>query len=242
MDNLNEKKEKVSIVGENTEGLPMWSITNYFDELCCNYYKLLMVEQLAYMLNQGNQPINFAIGKMSLPLRPTKRTTNTYLYNYKNTFISLIKNQEVNDEFWNVFKKYSRPMIYYLGTKNRAELSPLYDYTNDEAFKITDISYHCPIESTISAVGSVLISLVEAGRDDKRKIEEHSKIMEILEIVKENAYMDQNIKLMQTDIFLNNPNVSEGIKAYIRENRDYIIDKQSRENVYLGVRRIDCSI
>ena len=71
----------------------------------------------------------------------------------------------------------------------------------------------------------MIISLVEAGREDLRKTEEHNKIMEILEVERENAYSDQNIKLMQTDILLNNPNVSEGMKAYVRGSRYYIINK-----------------
>ena len=221
----------IEVVGINTEEMPMWTINHYFKVLCDNYVKLILLEKLCTLAQQGLHSSNIAISRGSVPIMPKGKNIERFLYNNENIVEYVVKNEQP-DKFWELFKRCERPMIYRRELDN--SWTPLYDYFSDEAIKICRVAYNSPIETGIKGITSALIDLTTSNRRNRWEEEEHiTRQIDNLA----NSYGS----IVRATQIIEDERTPEGIKQYAREGLNYLMEKQRvmNERLDIRIRRID---
>lgn len=215
----------VSIVGEKTEEIPMWTINHYFKVFCDNYAKYVMLTKLRDAAGEGAYCGEFFVSGESAPLVPNANELKKYLYDDKRQIKISLK--EDPERFWHLVNKCERPMVYRNNHEGMPE--PLYDCLGEEAVKITDVSYHCPIKIDIQGIVSGLTDLAMTKSRYEMECEEHA------------AHQIENLargyeRIAKAEQVISDSRTPEGIKAYAEDGLRKLLVKQEKLNNALGIR------
>lgn len=225
---------QVTLIGENTRELPMWSINYFLQEYCNNYSKLLIIQRICELSQQGIPDKCIFVAKKSADLFPKDSFTNTF-QNYNNyDYVVLSEKEEDPEKFWHITLNYVRPIVFY---RDCGTSYPIYDFTYDEAIKISRLTYNSPINFDVHGVIDSLIDLAQAPAKQQMYEEEHiaRQIEQLADNYNEIARASQTI---------NDPRTSDGIRNYANQGLAQLMKKQGQLNEKLGIRidRIDSRI
>ena len=227
-----EKDEigSIHIVGENTDTLPMWSINYYIQQFCNNYAKVIIIRRICELAQEGATDYQFLVAKKSASIFPTKSIEETFKYE-EDRYLIITSKEQNPDKFWKTIMSYSRPMVFF---KDRDKVIPLYDFYYEEAIKLTDLSYHCPIQIDFQGMIDGMIDLVQASSNHEMAQEEH--INRQIGVAADNT--ERICRAAQT---INDPRTPEGIKEYANRSLQGLLTKQEQLNRKLGARldRVD---
>jgi hypothetical protein len=219
---------EISLVGENTFELPMWSINYYLQELCNNYSKLLIIQRICELSQQGACDKCFFVGKQSASLFPRGAISKSLS---ENSTKYIILSEKDPKEFWDAILSHSRPIVFY---KHGTEILPLYDYKNKEAIKINKLTFNSPVNIDIQGAVNGLLDLIEAPKKHQIKEEE----FEARQIGQLACNYSDIARAAQT---INDPRTPEGIRHYANQGLYQLLEKQRKLNDKLEIRitRID---
>lgn len=236
----------IEIIGENTFGLPMWSINYFIQEFCRNYNRLIIITRICRLAQMGASDNQFIVAKRSASLFPDKTIKDTFDYNYYKNYIVLTMedfdhnyenyilytNKEENHvKFWHIINNYARPMVFY---KHGRDIYPLIDITYEDAIKITRLSYNSPVEINIQGAINGLIDLATAGKRFIMYEEEHTARQIGL-------LADNYRRISLASQVISDPRTPRGIQHYAQMGLESLLEKQAKLNERLGIRlqRID---
>lgn len=231
---FDEEIGSISIIGENTENIPMWTINHYFKTYCDNYVKLILLTRLCRLYQRGMRLDEIVISAKSIPVSSDKNSIDKFMYCNKNVVEYVAKEEEPN-KFWDIFNRCERPMIYYCD--NNDGLIPLYDYSGKEAIKICKISYNSPIVSVIKGCVDSLLDLTIEGR--RLEMEEEAHVAR--QII---SLADGYASLAKAAQIINDDRTPTGVKMYAMSALNKLMDKQGKLNEQVGIRidKIDTRI
>lgn len=222
----------VKLIGSN-EDLPMWSVIKYIEDTCNNYNKVLLLIKICEHLQFGGNDQELWIAKKSMSLFPAKSIEESSAFKKEN-YIKLTIKDDRPEFFWHIITNYVRPMVF---SKNEDEFTPLVDFVDEDAIRISSFSYNSPPIIDIAGALGTLINLAYAGEKNNREEEDHiaRQLGEAANNYRQIAFASQVI---------NDPRTPEGIKIYANNALLEIMLKQEVLNKKLGVRvdRIDRSV
>lgn len=221
---------QVTLIGENTKELPMWSINYFLQEYCNNYSKLVMIQRICELSQQG---ISIFVAKKSAELFQYNSLTDT-LVNYYYDSIRLLEREEDTEKFGHIVLNYVRSIVFY---KHLGKIYPIYDFAYDEAIKISRLTYNSQINFDIHGVIDSLIDLAQVPAKQQMCEEEH--------IAKQIGQLADNYNaIARASQTINDPRTPIGISQYDNQGLKQLMEKQGKLNEKLGIRidRIDRKI
>lgn len=219
------------IIAENTEGMPMWAVNHYVTEFCNNYNKILLVQKICLLMQQGYYDEQFYVTKKSAVAIPSKNLFKSFTYSDKK-FIILTTKGENPKEFWNRIFNYVRPNVFVKDFNG--DFFPIMDFEDDDAIKITSMSYNSPVKLDIKGAVDSLIDIANAGNRSEMEEENH-----IAEQIEQGAKNYESIA--RASGIVNSENTPDGVKHYANQGLKDLLEKQAILNKKLGIRtqRID---
>ena len=221
---------KVRLIGERTEGIPMWGINHYFKTLCDNYAKLVMLVRMCAGSWDGTDT-RILISNESVPLSYDKQKIDRFMFK-NNDYLAYQENEE---SFWSCFHRCERPMVYR--RTHEGKLLPFYSYFEEEAIKITGVSYNSPISIEIQGVVDGLLDLAAAKPRYEMEREEHE--------ARQISYLAHGYEsIARAAQVVSDPRTPDGIRHYAQDGLLRLLIKQGKLNDQLGIRqdRIDRKI
>ena len=221
---------KVRLIGEKTEGIPMWGINHYFKTLCDNYAQLVMLVRMCASLWDGADS-KVVISNESVPLAYDKQKIERFMFKNKDC----LDYQENEESFWSCFHRRERPIVYRRTCEGK--LLPLYSYFEEEAIKITGVSYNSPISIEMQGVVDGLLDLAMAKPRYEMERAEH----EAWQV----SYLAQGYEsIARAAQVVSDPRTPDGIRQYAKDGLLRLLIKQGKLNDQLGIRedRIDRKI
>lgn len=238
---------EVEIRGTKTIGIPMWMINNYIKSTCDNYAKLVCILNMVDIFsNKESDIIDIGISTASVPIGTDGRDFENRLIDYvrgskagknkeKYCLMSHIP-KKGEKGFEHYFSNCERPICFAITKDNGVIL--LYDPRGEEGIKVSDISYHSPIDIGLSGISKCIELLVNAGtqaRNDKRLQDEHEARM----VTQALQTMEEAISVQNK---LQNANLPGSHKEYLQSMYDGLMEKQEKLNETIGIRCLGISV
>lgn len=222
-----ESKElgTIKLIGDKAEEFPMWSINRYIDETCNNYNKILIITKICELLQNGAIDSQFVVAKKSVMLFPKKSIKELFEYKEDN-YIKLTTKDNNPEAFWHIIFNYSRPIVFFC---ERNTFTPIIDFKDEDAIKVTSLSYNSPPIFDISGAIETLYDLALAGKQDEREEEEH-----IARQLGESA--DNYRRIASASQVINDVRTPDGVRQYAMKGLEEIQEKQNILNKKLGIR------
>lgn len=224
---------EVQIIGDFTEGLPMWSINHYIEEFCNNYNKILIIRRICELLQNGANDNQFLVARKSADLFP--KTSIEYDFSYdESNYIVLTTKGEDPKKFWHIIVNYVRPIVFY---REGDQILPLIDITDADAIKITSFSYNSPVEINVQGAIGGIIDIANAR--NRREMEEERHIANQIGDSVENIE-----RIARASQVVNDRRTPQGVQYYANNALEDLMKKQEKLNAKLGIRinRIDARI
>lgn len=232
---------EVKIRGTKTIGMPIWMINNYIKATCDNYAKLVYIMNIIDIFsNKESNIIDIGISTESVPIIQDGKDFENKLIDHvtgsviehtigpnanKEKYCLISRANERKKDFWYYFSSCERPICFAITQDNEVIL--LYNPRGNEGIKVCDISYHSPIDIGWGGLG-LCLELLFKDRNDRRLQEEHDAKMvtQAIQTVKE---------ALSIEDMLQNSNLPENRKQYIKTMYDGIMAKQEKLNETLGI-------
>ena len=231
------KYASVEFVAEQVHDVPMWMVNHYIKTLSDCYYKLANIYLMAQVL-KCHPDADFSISLESAPLAVRDN-------NYRQAILDMQKGEllrhKENKLFWDKFKTIERPIVFVeIDDKEYA----LYDPISSDGLKVTDLSYHSPIDGNLTGILDVLLDVVSVTQHEKREKEEHDAKMELIERQKNEEAFMQIVAAAKAGRVLQDPNIPEGVKYYLMQNYAFSLQKMQKINETNGMvsKRFDRTI
>lgn len=149
-------------------------------------------------------------------------------FNQFKEFTILESKNKNPDNFWNLIVNLKRPIVFF---DDGAEHIPLYDFTYDEALRITSFKENSPFNADLEGAVGSLVDLFYAREREQRSRDEHL-----------NNYIGQateNIeRIVRTSQIIEHPDTPTGVQYYARMNLMKIMRTQERLNEKVGINDI----
>lgn len=216
-----EELGKVKLVGEKTEGIPMWGINHYFKQLCDNYVKLVMLVRMCTR-SWDDADVKIVISRESVPISFDKQKIERFLFKNDDCLVF----QEDIIGFWFHFQRCERPMVYQ--RTRQGELLPFYNYFQKEAIKITDVTYNSPISIGVQGIVDGIVDLAMAKPRYEMERAEHE--------ARQISYLAQGYaSIARAAQVVSDPRTPDGIKQYALGELNKLLIKQGKLNDQLGI-------
>ena len=206
------------------EGLPFWTILHYFDKTINNHMKLTTIQRICELTAQDVPNNHFIVATNSVDVYQQKKMT---IDQFKNFTVLESKSRD-SENFWKLIINLKRPVVFFDNGKERI---PLYDFTNEEALRVTSFNENSPFSANLEGAGGSLVDLFYAREREERLRNEHM-----------NRYLGQaaeNIeRIVRASHVIDNPNTPPGVRYYAQLNMDKIMRAQERLNDKVGINEI----
>lgn len=213
----------IIIKGEKT--LPIWDISHYLDQTSSHYHKLVTICKMCELTSEGVEQSDFVISAESIDVFQDKGIS--YGVFKEHLHLDIQRKGEGADKFWNILRKYKRPIVYY---KVDDTYLPVFNPNGDEQFKVTKMEVNSPPLFDVGGITSALTELFSAGRQDQR--EQVRLEQDILE--HQGRLLEQRAKnlseLGKASEVLEREGVHPGIKRYAEQEINQIMESQRRLN------------
>lgn len=213
----------IIIKGEKT--LPIWDISHYLDQTSSHYHKLVTICKMCELTSEGVEQSDFVISAESIDVFQDKGIS--YGVFKEHLHLDIQRKDEGADKFWNILRKYKRPIVYY---KVDDTYLPVFNPNGDEQFKVTKMEVNSPPLFDVGGITSALTELFSAGRQDQR--EQVRLEQDILE--HQGRLLEQRAKnlseLGKASEVLEREGVHPGIKRYAEQEINQIMESQRRLN------------
>ena len=220
---LKEKKVD-SLVVEGKYNLPSWTLIHYCHETINTSIKLNIISLIVDLVKKGKKFSDFSIIPYSFDLYPNK-TQKSFTEKQSKKFISIEEDSFIDCEFWRILKKVDRP---YVLIKDEEKWEPLLDFEDNINLKIKSIIVNSPPKITFEGIGSTINDL-RFGKEREVRTARESDLRQMSQA------MDNFSKLLSITEQLENANISQGNKAYLRQLYANIVLKQIDLNERLGI-------
>ena len=242
----NQKNEckisEVKIRGIKTVEMPMWMINNYIKSTCDNYTKLVYILKILDIFSgEESDIVDIGISTTSVPIDKDGRDFEERLISYvrdsevgknKEKYCLMSHTPEKGEKgFWHYFSSCERPICFAITNDNEVIL--LYNPRGDEGIRVSDISYHSPIDMGWGGIGECIEHLVNAGtqiKNDRRLQAEHEARM----VTQSMQTMSEGINVQ---IKLQNATLPESQKLYLQNMYEGLMAKQEKLNEQIGICR-----
>lgn len=216
----------IRVIGENTEDLPMWAINRYISEFCNNYNKIIVVQKICMLLQNGYHDDQIYVAKRSAEVLPDKNLEDSFSYSAKK-FIVLGTKKSSPDEFWHIVFNYVRPVVFVKDFDGN--FYPLLDFDDIESIKITQMSYNSPVKWDIRGAINGILDIANAN--NRKNMEEADHIASQIEQGAKNY-----IQIARASQIIGNPRTPQGVQVYATKGLDELLEKQAVLNERLGIR------
>ncbi|MCM3131212.1 hypothetical protein M3629_00345 [Paenibacillus polysaccharolyticus] len=214
--------EKLNITGR--EGLPFWTIIHFFERTIAHHMKVTTIQRICELTAQGAPDNYFYIAKNSVDVYQDERVEFNQFKDFK-----ILESKDRHPEaFWDLIVNLKRPIVFF---DDGIERIPLYDFTYNEALRITSFKENSPFNANLEGAGGSLVDLFYAREREERLRNEHL-----------NNYLGQateNIeRIVRTSQVIEDPNTPAGVQYYARMNLMKIMRAQDRLNEKVGINDI----
>lgn len=218
---------------------PSWTLLHYGEQLVQTSLKIQsLFTLLDYFIDLHIDFNTIFIRNSYKEILPTNNleSSKTELVPYDeiedSNYTSLIKNNEINQYFFDIFKNTCRPDIYIAMEKG---LYPIYDIKQKNAIHLKNISVNSPgILGFLGALDPLTASYCRLKEEDRKKILFSSQLSE--QLLKNMEHM------ISLDEKLNSPNVTPQMKIYIQNMLDALMMKQAQLVKQLNIKEISFDI
>lgn len=214
--------KSVSITGK--EGLPFWTILHYFDKTINHHMKLTTIQRICELTAQDVPDNHFIVASHSVDVYQNKKVTVDQFKDF-----TVLESKSRNPEnFWNLIINLKRPVVFF---DNGDERILLYDFTNEEALRVTSFDENSPFTANLEGAGGSLVDLFYAREREERLRNEHM-----------NRYLGQaaeNLeRIVRASQVIENLNTPSGVRHYAQLNMEKIMRAQERLNDKVGINNI----
>lgn len=212
----------VRITGK--EGLPFWTILHYFDMTINHHMKLTTIQRICELTARDVPDNHFIVAAHSVDLYQQKKPS----INQFKEFTVLESKSRDPKKFWDLIVNLKRPVVFY---DNGSERIPLYDFTNEEALRVTSFQENSPFTANLEGAGGTLVDLYYAKEREERLRNEQM-----------NRYLGQaaeNIeRIVRASQIIEDPRTPQGVRFYAMANMERIMNAQERLNNKVGINEV----
>jgi hypothetical protein len=217
MKNMELELGLISVDGK--EGLPIWTIVHFFERTISNHMKITTIQRICELSANGVPDEHFFVAKDSADVYQSKPIDVTNLSSY----IVLESKANSPENFWNHIGNLKRPIVFYDDGFKRI---PLYDFTYEEALRITYFRENSPFHVKFKGAISPLLDLFNY-RSRENEIERRLNRIE---------------RIIKTSELIEESHASMGIKIYAREQLSNLLESQDKLNQRVGINHVSIDI
>jgi hypothetical protein len=245
----NARTGKVSLIGIEDDNISSYLINNYLNRFCNNYLKVEIIKRVCILKQVGFEDSQFILAEKSADLfinerkfisrrKPTEALINCvlknenfdrYYHRYPTYHLGdyIILASKSNPRlFWNGIYKRSRPVVFL---ETRGNLIPLIGIFDEEAIKVTALSYNSPLKIEMTGLGGTLVDLFYARSRNQR--DEEIFINNQIGQSADNIY-----GITRASQIVQDERTPAGVRQYAQNTLEQLLDNQAKMNERLGIR------
>lgn len=206
------------------EGLPFWAIVHFFDKTISNHLKLTTIQRICELSARGVPDNHFLVAT---------RSSNLYQEDISDfdsfkDYVVLETKSNSPKNFWETIGNLKRPIVFY---DNGIDRIPLYDFTYNEALRITSFSENSPFQVNFDGSLGTMVDLFYAGEREER-----ARDQSLNEHIGQAANnLEQIVRASQ---IIESPTTPEGVKFYARQQLESLLNAQANLNEKVGLNHV----
>lgn len=203
-----------------------WELPQYCKRTINNIVKLTTIKNIEILLDKGFKESDFFLLPESRYLHEDIDIQSYSLGYINDENIFKLDNYSKTKSFWKRFNSLERPVVCI---KQNDILVPLYQHKGNTSVKLRRIVVDSPALVSIEGIINALAEL--SLYDEKKRAYQLDNKGKELDNMKKG--LDIISKMADVTIKLNDPNIPVGIKEYLNDNLNNLIDEQNNlNNIY----------
>jgi hypothetical protein len=210
------------------EGLPFWTIIHYFERTISNHMKLTTIQRICELSANGVPDSHFYLAKKSVDIYQEEPLNDGLFKDY----IVLATKSNSPERFWDSILNLKRPVVFFDNGNKRI---PLYDFTYEEALRISYFREQSPFNVNLDGgLGSLADLFYAREREERNRIQF------------ENDYIGQasnNLEnIVRSSQTIQNPDVPPGVRYYAEQQMYALLNAQEKLNQKVGINQVRIDI
>lgn len=230
--------DRLQLEFSGKDDLPAWAILHYLQKTEINYIKLIIVQRICELIDEGISPDRFIVATSSADVFPEK----TIEYADFKQFEFLARKEDSANDFWRIIKNHHRPVVFY---ESNGGYVPIY-IRDENALTIKNIAVNSPVSINLEGGGKALADLYYANDREKRERWEFENQQRQNGLRFENEQIGQTIRNIE-DIgraseTVNRRDVPEGVRVYANDILEQLLRRQEKLNEQIGMENTRISV